>query len=492
MTTITRRTLLRGGLLAATGVITTRLGGTAAAEPHRDGFAVAYNDLVITPHAPPWPSLWMGGYGWTKRGSQGAVARDLHAHCLTLRDGDRGVRVLVRVDVVGIPRDVHQEIRRRVCDQERLVASPDFLIVASHTHSGPFLGDTHPDPYVLMGLEPADIDAVNGSTALFVDLVVELVRRTVGEQPIPATLHYAEGSAEIGFNRAGLDHVITDVPVLLVRDTDDGAPLAVLFGATCHPVCRGRDDVFDSDFVGAAAEAVERELGVMALFFQGTAGDHDPVGGQGPHRPAELGRVLADAVLEVVRRDRFTPVTGPVRGELIEVQLPFSVDLGDPGAVAELERKYRSRLDGHLGQAEVRHAEVVLRRLGDGSFPRSFPMPLQCWKFGGLTVLALAHEVLSSYHVLLKGLAGRLGTGPLWIMAYANETQGYVPADETSWRGGYEAGWGAGDPHITGAGSNMVAYGWPAPLRGSPVGADPATPDSTEAIVLSACEGLLR
>jgi hypothetical protein len=126
---------------------------------------------------------------------------------------------------------------------------------------------------------------------------------------------------------------------------------------------------------------------------------------------------------------------------------------------------------------------------GDG-LTRVFPMPIQAWKFGGLTVLGLAHEVLSEYHVQLKARA----TGPLWIMAYANEVSGYLAGDATLWAGetkhfGYEAGW-TDDPTVAGDGTWTEFYGWPVPFKASPNGVTPATPGTVERVVLDACAAI--
>jgi hypothetical protein len=94
----------------------------------------------------------------------------------------------------------------------------------------------------------------------------------------------------------------------------------------------------------------------------------------------------------------------------------------------------------------------------------SVPMPMQCWHLGGLTILALAHEVTSGYTVGLKNNFPGL---PLWVMAYANDTEIYVPADEGLWAGGYEPGW-SGDPNIAGVGGSLIPYTWPCPLKASP------------------------
>ena len=450
---------------------------------------MAVGTLDYTPTAPPWPSLWMGGYGSVPRGNTGAVDRRLRAHCAAINDGV-STKVLLRVDVVSIPRDVHQAIRAGVVGS-LVPTSSDFLIVASHTHSGPFIGSTRPDPYILMGLQPADIDAVNGSTQIFIDDLVGLVRSTLSQTRVPVTLWYAEANTTIGYNRAELPTVLTDAPVLLARRVSNNAPFAVLFGYNCHAVARGNDEVFDSDYDGFAAEAISSALGVPALFFQGTAGDQDPLLPHQPDQVSSLGQQLATSVVNLVRGGTFTPVTGPITTRLTEINLPLSVDLGNPAAVIQLRTKFEGRLNTYTPDSySYRHASVMLDQINGNGLDRVFPMPIQAWKFGGLTVLGLAHEVLSEYHVQLKARA----SGPLWIMAYANEVSGYLAGDATLWAGetkhfGYEAGW-TDDPTVAGDGTWTEFYAWPVPFKASPNGVTPSTPGTVERVVLDACAAI--
>jgi neutral ceramidase len=452
-------------------------------------FEVAWEELVYTPRFPPWPSLWMAGYGWGKRGNRGVVARDLFAQCVVIWDGGRP-HVLVRVDVAGIPREVHLAIRERVV-ADGLVASADFLISLSHTHSGPLIGDTHVDPYIGMGLDEADIAAVNGTTALFVEQMVSLVRTAVAADTVEVTLDHGESFVRLGFNRVGLPPVLTRVSVLVARHTDTWEPAITLFGYACHPVARGNDEAFDSDYCGHAANLVSARLGRPALFFQGTAGDQEP---DGPHQPSQvelLGGDLAAAVLDVVDNGPFTPVTGPIATALVEADLPFAVDMRDPDVIAELEGKYNHRLDGPES-ALRRHAEVMLKQIRDGRLPTSIPMPIQRWRFNGLTIVALAHEVLAGY----DGRIRELVADPVWVMAFANETSCYIPEDATLQAGGalhegYEAGWNNDDPRITGDATNMMVYGWPAPLASAPDDTDPDTA-STQRTVLDAVRQVME
>jgi hypothetical protein len=297
----------------------------------------------------------------------------------------------------------------------------------------------------------------------------------------------------LGHNRVDLPPVLTRVPVLQARRVDTGALEFVLFGYACHPVSRGNDEAFDSDFCGYAAQEIAQRLGVPALFLQGTAGDQEP---DWPHHPDQvevLGAMLADTVLDVVKDGPVVPVTGPITTALVEAALPFALDLTDPAVVTELAGRYQERLNAPQTTFYARrHAEVIIRQIVEDRLPTSIPMPVQRWSFGsGLTVVALAHEVLAGYDGLVRDLVDE----PVWVLGFANEIGCYVPEDATLRAGGtlhdgYEAGWKNGDPGIVGDGSNMMVYGWPVPLASTSDDDDPAAP-STERTVMAAVRRVL-
>ncbi|MEU5690970.1 hypothetical protein [Actinosynnema sp. NPDC020468] len=422
-------------------------------------FEASVGSVDITPEFPPFPSLWMGGYGWVPRGNHGRVARRLRAHCLVLWD-DGIAHVLLRADVISVPRDVHGLIRDTLVDEE-LVTPERFLLNGSHSHSAACLGDTRPDPRLVLNLGPADVDAVNGTTSLTASLLIQLVRDTFDGERTPVSLTYGTTSAPLGFNRAGLPTVLDEVPVVVLRRLSNGRKFCLLFGAACHPVSRGNDDVFDGDYPGAAAERVESEFDVPALFFQGCAGDQDPIEPHLPTRPEALGDLLASAVVDRVNEGDLTPLTGHIQARSTEIDLPFSVDLGDPDVVEELREKYEERRANPETPVTGRHASAILDLIEDDTLPTSIPLPMWAWRFGGLAILGLGHEVLSSYDRKLHRAFG----GPLWVMAYTGEVECYVPDDRALREGGYEAGWSGDDNEIAGIDSAAMSYKWPAPLE---------------------------
>jgi len=457
-------------------------------------FQIAVGTTELTPKVQNgFPSLWMGGYGWEPRGSApGQVARELKAHCMVIWD-DGYPNIMLRADLISIPRDMNQYIRGTLIE-EGLIGDSDFLMASSHTHSGPLVGDIRPNPYILMNLTPADIDAVNGTTNKLIDLLLDLVRNTLNKTRTTVTFRYAEASVAVGYNRRGGSTVLTTVPILVARKANNNR-VAILFGAAAHPVTRGNDTWFDCDFPGRAAAQIQASLGVPAMFFQGACGDqnggileNDPPGSDA--LVVNIGDKLANAVVSKINANTgFTNVTGPIMTRMTEVNLPFAVDTTNPTVIADLRSRYVARMtSSNDDDPNYRHAKLMVEMIDGPGLPTHIAMPIQRWQFNGLTILGMSHEVLSTYHVKLKALY----PGKLWIMAYANEVEGYVGGDAELWDGGYESGFAWPDNTIAGKGSYCVSYMWPAPLKASPVGVTPAVAGSTEKIVMDACLDLLN
>jgi neutral ceramidase len=282
----------------------------------------------------------------------------------------------------------------------------------------------------------------------------------------------------------------------LVAKAGDGTPKAVFFGYACHPVCRGHDTVYDSDYCGYAAELIESQLSAPALFFQGAAGDLDPTGTLGPALVAQHGTTLGNAVVALARGTSLQPVTGPLRNFYAEPALPLAVDLSNTTQRASTRAAYQTRVNtlpttNTAEGAAHRHAQIMVNTL-DTAAMWSVPMPIQCWQFGGLKILAMAHEVTSGYAV---GLRSSFPTTPLWVMAFANETEIYVTSDELLWAGGYEAGWNNGAPTIAGIGGCLIPYTWPSPLKSSPRTPPPpptGAPGTAPRITWDTCVQLLN
>jgi neutral ceramidase len=151
---------------------------------------------------------------------------------------------------------------------------------------------------------------------------------------------------------------------------------------------------------------------------------------------------------------------------------------------------------GELADAQDMDAEcfeTVVRLCYRAQLSEAEEAATQAWRFDGLTLLGLGHEVLSGYVEALQDEASQ----PLWVSAYVNEVAIYIPTDEAApptpspmyW---YSVGWDAGSPLVAGKESNLVAYGWPKPLRTAVHGAAANDQPSAERLLLAACRRALR
>ena len=266
---------------------------------------------------------WLGGYGHRNRPAEG-VAADLWARALALEDHLGQRRVLVNADIHIFTRSLHREIvataRQRFGLLER-----DIMLIATHTHSGPALPEGF-DPLISWDLSEAEMQKLRTAAARIRDGTLDAMARALLALA-PARLGFARTEARFGVNRrvrgehgdynfgANLDGVSDpDVPVLLV-ETPEGTPRAVLFTYACHntTIRNGHEGFYryHPDYAGVAAEEIEQQHpGATAIYVTGAAGEIDPQP-QGPVRQAELhGKALAAAVLAALPAARRHPVRG--------------------------------------------------------------------------------------------------------------------------------------------------------------------------------------
>jgi hypothetical protein len=398
--------------------------------------------VVITPDAP----MWMAGYAARDKPAQGKL-QDLKAKALALEAPDGEKAVFVAMDLVGIPRDVSTAVCEGIASKHGLPREA-ILLAVSHTHSGPVVGNNlrpaHPvdeanrrliEEYTkvltaklvevagaaLAKLEPADLSRGNGYSTLAVN------RRNNRESDVPSLRN-------LGKLVGPVDH---DLPVLAVR-AKDGTLKAVLFGYACHAtVLDGYD--WSGDYPGFAQLAIEQaHPGATALFFAGCGADQNPI----PRRAVALaegyGRQLARDVEDVLAAP-MTPVTGDFAAAYAEVPLPF----------AELPtREQLQQAAAGTNRYEAARAAMLLNRLDEqGKLVADYPYPVQAWRLGDLTLVALGGEVVVDYALRLKKELG----SSTWIAGYTNDVMAYIPSLRVLEEGGYEGG-GA-----------MVYYGLPSP-----------------------------
>ncbi|WP_421830660.1 neutral/alkaline non-lysosomal ceramidase N-terminal domain-containing protein [Larkinella sp.] len=392
---------------------------------------------VITPKT----SQWMAGYAARTRPADGKL-HDLWAKALALEDEKGNRVVLVTTDLLGFPKKLSDQIRERLNRQFGL-SKAQILLNSSHTHSGPVLAHALYDIYPLDAGELAKIDQY---TRQLEDQIVMLVGKALKDLE-PAELFAQNGVTRFQVNRRNNkesslleqtelkgpnDHAVPVIKVL----GKSGKLKAIAFGYACHPTVLDQYQ-WSGDYVGFAQLELEKaHPGAMALFFQGAAGDQNPM----PRRTVPLarqhGRELAVAVDRVLE-EPMRKLTAQVRTAYSEIDLPLAA----PPSEAELTKtsqegeSYMKRWAIRM-LAEKKQGKPVLNH---------YPYPLQVWQLGDQPLLAFGGELVIEYANACKKRFGP----DVFVLGYSNDVMGYIPSATVLKEGGYE-----------GASSQMV-YGLP-------------------------------
>lgn len=389
---------------------------------------------VATAIVTPESNMWMGGYAARTHPSAG-TAQDLYAKALALLDSQGGRFVFITVDAIGIPRELRKKMETRLTQSYQLQPH-QFVITASHTHSG---------PEFRAGRVPADHVGAEEAAQAYLGRLEDTFHSLVGkafDTLAPVKLSYARARAGFAMNRrlqrpdgefinapnpdGAVDH---DVPVLRV-DAPDGQLRAVLFGYACHNTTLTQANYrFCGDYAGFAQHYLEADHpGTVAMFVTGCGGDQNPYPrGTLPLTDAH-GRTLATAV-DAALATRGKPLTGELRSAYAETDLRY--------ALAPSRTEYEARL-ASKDKLEAGHARRMLDRWDkEGSLPATYSYPLQVVRLGGeLTLIALGGEVVVDYSLRLKRELG--GPGAVWVAAYSNDVLGYIPTERVLSEGGYE------------------------------------------------------
>jgi hypothetical protein len=413
----------------------------ASAPVNAAGWKAGLAVQIITPERP----MWMAGYGNRNKPAEGKLT-DLYIKALALEDPHGGRLVLLTSDLVGIPRSLAEPVAEEVRKRKGLPRQR-LMLTVSHTHCGPVLRDSLSIMYDM----PADeAKKIAPYTDKLRDWMIDVIVRALDDLK-PAKLSFGKGTARFAVNRrkptdkgfvndaypeGPVDHA---VPVLRV-ETADGKLRAVVFGYACHNTTLSFYQ-WCGDYAGFAQKRLEdKHPGATAMFWMGCGADANPL----PRGKVELckkyGRELADAVEDTLA-GRMTPIRGDSAAKYASIALPFD----------KLPERAKWQADRRSKQFAVRNrAEHYLQLLdaGDKIDNEYRHYPVQAWRLGELTWLALGGEVVVDYSLRLQRELGR--DRPLWVAGYANDVMAYIPSLRVLKEGGYE-----GD-------TSMIYYGMPA------------------------------
>ncbi|MEI7584536.1 neutral/alkaline non-lysosomal ceramidase N-terminal domain-containing protein [Runella sp.] len=401
------------------------------------GWKAGVAKAIITPKE----SVWQAGYASRTHASEGKL-HDLWAKALALEDENGKKCVLVTTDMLGFPKAMSDRIRIQLNQQFGLTKA-QIILNSSHTHSGPVLDDALHDIYPLDANEEAKIARYSRQLEA---QIIALVGQAIKDLE-PVELFAQNGVTRFQVNRRnnkeGTLREQTElkgpndyaVPVIKAV-TANGKLKAVAFGYACHPTVL---DIYQisGDYPGFAQIELEKaHPGVTALFFQGAAGDQNPLPRRTISLTRQYGRELAAAVDRVLEE--------PMRSLPAQLQTAYSeitLPLSPPPTEAEL-----IKTQGETTPYLKRWATRMLAEKKQGKpFITSYSYPLQVWKLGDQPLFSFGGELVIEYAIECKKRFGQ----DIFVMGYSNDVMGYIPSATILKEGGYE-----------GASSQMV-YGLP-------------------------------
>ncbi|GAB2990436.1 neutral/alkaline non-lysosomal ceramidase N-terminal domain-containing protein [Cyclobacterium sediminis] len=392
----------------------------------KTGWKTGTDKINITPSS----SLWMAGYGHRDHTAEGKYG-ELWVKVLAIEDAHGYQTVIVTSDLLGLPKNLSDEIRNAVNKKFGLEKS-QLVLNSSHTHSAPVLGKSLFDIYPMNDQQRKDV-------AQYTDQLQNDIVASIGKalsNMKPSQIFSNNGTARFQVNRRNNKesevHLSTDlkgpmdhaVPVIKVMDDKDQIT-TVLFGYACHPtVLSGYQ--WSGDYPGYAQEVVEKNYpGAMAMFFQGAGGDQNPLPRRTLPLAKQYGTVLAATVERVLSED-MKLLEPSLKSAYTEIDLSLEA----PPSKAELNQIINEQ-SGYMKRWAIR----TLGEIEAGNpLPSSYPFPLQVIKIGNQALFTMGGEVTVGYANRLKEKYGP----DIFVMTYTNDVMSYIPTEIILKEGGYE------------------------------------------------------
>jgi hypothetical protein len=410
----------------------------------------------------PETSIWMSGYPYRDRPSEGAV-HPLWAKALAIEDRNGKPIIIVSTDLIALPREITDLVSRRA-QQEYGIERSRIMFNSTHTHSGPIVW---PNLITMFNLQPKDERVAIEYSGRLSEELFFVIGASLADLA-PAQISYGFGKAHFAVNRREptpdgmrigtnpLGPIDPEVPVLRIL-SETGRLRAVVFGYACHNTAsHGWSYQLSGDYAGFAQIDLEkRHPGSTAMFIMLCGGDQNP----NPLGSIELARSHGKAVAVEVDRVLGTvlsPVGSPIRTAFQSIQLNFA-----PHTRQMFENELRT-----ADPARVRRAKAMLRAYRECSPVHQIAYPIQALRFGAdFTILALAGEVVVNYALRVK----KRYPGKMLLAAYSNDVMSYIPSRRVLQEGGYEVV------------DSMIFYGLPGPYA-----------EDVEDRVLDGLDGVMR
>ena len=394
----------------------------------------------ITPKEP----VPMWGYGARHDALSTGTLDPLYAAAVVIQAGTNKLAI-VGLDLGRSPAEKSlQTIRQRI----KAEAGVEYSFIAgSHTHHGPVLELSDED-----GKGKGKFDA---SIRYYKEMEDSIAGAVVEANSKLAPARMAIGVTRLeGFNRnrqTKIEPKSSDTDLGVMRfDDSSGKSIAIVVNFTAHPTMLPSGTLkFSADFVGAMKATVEKELGGVAVFMQGAAGDQSVNSGTNSGYQA-FGQALGREVVKLASSLQTAEVASPSLA-VKEERLQFNsrTDLSNPQVRAMYSAAFFPEL---ILNFKDEYAQGIRPRLTVALLNKE------------IAFVGVSGEFFSNHSLRLKE---RARVKQLFFFGYCNGYHQYFPTIEAVAEGGYGAD-GRVDPVTVGAGEEIMnrALLWLYQMRG--------------------------
>lgn len=401
--------------------------GTVSAQRINSSHQMIEAGVASTNITPEWP-VRLAGFAIRSKSEAESTLLPLNAKALAIGSDKQGPSVIITIDLIGIPWNVTKEVAKRLSARAGLDPSR-LAISASHTHSGPELGD------LLNILQYRSATSFSDSLiakdqmnriSLYVEQLTDKLEQ-VALQALkmrkPSFISWTQGKVDFAQNRRLADGPVDhSLPLMKVTD-EDGKLKALFLNYSCHAVALdGSNNKYHGDWVGEAQRLIElNHPGVTALHAVGCGADANPtLTGLGGLSQLQLvdhyAKMIADEVKRLLNTD-FQPISKAPVGRTKVIQLPYSHVPTVKEMVAQTDDNTVKGYYYRLALNEIARGKII---------PASLAYPVQVWTFGNdLAMVFLAGEVVSDYSLRIKR---EFDAKRLWVNGYSNDVPCYIPS----------------------------------------------------------------
>jgi len=395
----------------------------------------------------------MAGY-FNERLNTG-VHDPLHARALVLRQGDRQAALVV-CDLIGLPANLSRHARRLASEKTDIPAA-NILIAATHAHTGPLYfgalrNHLHEAAVAREGKDPCE--SVDYPAQLVERLVRVIAEAHAAARPVRIEagaaeqlglsfnrrFHLKDGS--VRFNPGVLNPDIVraagpidpQVGILLLRDAQDGRPIAAVTNFALHLDTLG-GTLYSADYPHYLEQSLRKSYGdsFVSLFFNGTCGDinHVDVTAKERLKTERIGTTLAETVQ--AKLPSLKPIAAPdldVRSATVTVPLQ---------QYTPAQREQARKDMAYVGTSERSFLDQVMAyKIVDLALHGSTHIELDVQVFrlsADVALVGLPGEVFVEL-----GLAIKRGSpfGTTLVAELCNDTPDYIPTRKAFGEGSYE------------------------------------------------------